>query len=751
MKNISLSLKISTSFILASVATLVFLYVIFYQLFEQHMLKVEEGKAVLVAQTMEPMIAMSYFLSLDDDVRQLAENLAGHDQVAGLSVIIENRLVWGRAVPDAGDFIRITHPIINPMTNEKVGHIDLAYTKDALNKAMQEVHIEILYYLGALGLAFIIFIVFSRYLFKPFAQIAERVKNYKPGSKIDFSRVREEPEVLSIINAFESMVSNIREYTVLLERYKQSVDESAIVVRMDLDGTISYVNEEFCRLTGYSHEESIGVSVFTICHQGEDKSQCENMLNTVRNKKIWRGNIQNQKKNGGMYYVRATVVPILDENEDIIELISIQQDITQAIEQQAQIVRQTTDPTTGLFNRVKMEEDIHKVEEPKFAIISLDNYNVIKDFYGWESGKKILREVSEIFLSLRNIENIKVYKLAGSDFAVLGNQALDMDLFHGICRTILEKINNYAIEIEGGSIHINASAGLTSDKDHLLSYAGLALQHAQATRHLTIIYEETENLVQQFENNLIWTKKLNQALNEDRIVLYVQPIINSKSGQVEKYECLVRMLEEDGESVISPYFFLDIAKQSKVYHQLTERVITSAFDVFSKIPNVDFSINLSIEDLLHVSTVEFIKTKLEETGLASRFILEIVESEGIESFNEVVDFVTDMKSRGCKVAIDDFGSGYSNFAYLMQLNVDFIKIDGSLIKSIDTDVNSKIITSTILDFAQQLEVKTVAEFVHNEAVLDYVKRLGIDYVQGFYLGEPFPIENLTEQKVVRIK
>ena len=157
---------------------------------------------------------------------------------------------------------------------------------------------------------------------------------------------------------------------------------------------------------------------------------------------------------------------------------------------------------------------------------------------------------------------------------------------------------------------------------------------------------------------------------------------------------------------------------------------------------MDFSVNFSLEDLLHVPTIQFLKSKLDDSGLASRFVLEIVESEGIENFNEVSSFVADMKSRGCKIAIDDFGSGYSNFAYLLQLNVDYIKIDGSLIKGIDRDTNSQIITSTILDFSQQLEIATVAEFVHNQAVLDYVQNLGIDYVQGFHLGEPIPIETL---------
>ena len=270
----------------------------------------------------------------------------------------------------------------------------------------------------------------------------------------------------------------------------------------------------------------------------------------------------------------------------------------------------------------------------------------------------------------------------------------------------------------------------------------MALRHAQETRHLTIIYEEEEDLMQNFENNLTWTKKLNLALRESRIVLFVQPILDAGTMKIEKYECLVRMIDEDGSAVISPDLFLKIAKESKLYHQVTEQVITIAFDIFSQIPDVEFSINLSLEDLLHIPTVNFLKSMLDDSGLASRCVLEIVESEGIETFKEVSDFVTEMKARGCKIAIDDFGSGYSNFAYLMQLNVDLIKIDGSLIEKIDHDRNSQIIISTILDFSQQLKISTVAEFVHNQAVLDYVQDLGIDYLQGFHLGKPVPIETL---------
>ena len=749
MKKVSLSVKISLSFLLVSMVTLTFFYIVFYNLFEQQMLKVEGEKASLIAKTIEPLIAMNYFLGLEEDVRKLAEKTAEHDYVSDLSVEIENELIWGEmdpedSHPDHDRFIFISYPITNPVKEEVIGSINIAYTKEALNKALENIHDEILYYLAGLALVFIMFVLLTRYLFSPFEKIAKKVKDYVPGSNIDFSLIRAEPEVEVITSSFESMVSNIREYTVLLERYKHSIDESAIVVRMDLDGTVTYVNEEFCRLSGYTIEETLGVSVFVICHSEVDESQCSEILESAKEKKIWKGNLQNRRKNGTTYYVRAAVVPILDEQDDIVELISIQQDITQVIEQQEKIARQTTDPTTGLYNRIKLEEDIQRIEQPKFAIISIDNYSVIKDYYGWESGNKILKEVAEIFLSVIAIENISAYKLSGSNYAVLGDQTFDMDLFHGICRALLKKINDYTIYLDKSTLHIGASAGLTSNSEHYFSYAGLALQHAKETRHLTIIYEEAENLVQRFENNQKWTKKLNLALNEDRIVLFAQPIFNTKTLQPEKYECLVRMIDDDNAKVISPSLFLDVAKKSKLYHQITKQVITIAFDVFSKVPDVDFSINFSLEDLLHIPTIEFLKSKLDESGLAHRFVLEIVETEGIENFSEVSGFVADMKSRGCRIAIDDFGSGYSNFAYLMKLNVDYIKIDGSLIKEIDRDVNSQIITSTILDFSQQLKIATVAEYVHSTAVLDYVQNLGIDYIQGFHLGKPVPIETLIE-------
>ena len=152
--------------------------------------------------------------------------------------------------------------------------------------------------------------------------------------------------------------------------------------------------------------------------------------------------------------------------------------------------------------------------------------------------------------------------------------------------------------------------------------------------------------------------------------------------------------------------------------------------------NFDFSVNLSVEDILDKDIVEYIKINIQKYHVGNKIVFEILESEGIENYEEVSLFIKEMKLLGCRIAIDDFGSGYSNFDHLLKLDIDYIKIDGSLIKNLDTDVNAQIVVETIVDFAQKLKILTVAEFVHSEAVLKKVKELNVNRTQGFFLAEP---------------
>ena len=194
------------------------------------------------------------------------------------------------------------------------------------------------------------------------------------------------------------------------------------------------------------------------------------------------------------------------------------------------------------------------------------------------------------------------------------------------------------------------------------------------------------------------------------------------------------MIDEDG-ATIAPFYFLDISKKTKKYFDITKLVIAQSFEMF-KTNEIEFSINLSVMDIAEPQILDYIVMMLQRYSIGSRVVFEIVESEYIENFNIVTSFIDEVKKYGCKIAIDDFGTGYSNFEYLIKLKADYLKIDGSLIKNINTDYNAFLVVSTIVEFSKKLNMQTIAEFVENEEVFKIVQQLGIDYSQGYYFSTP---------------
>jgi len=271
------------------------------------------------------------------------------------------------------------------------------------------------------------------------------------------------------------------------------------------------------------------------------------------------------------------------------------------------------------------------------------------------------------------------------------------------------------------------------DKEHLLSTANMALSTARNKNIDFLIYNESKSLNKIYEENMHWTKKLSDAIKNNDIISFYQPIVNNSNLAYEKYECLVRM--RDGEKIISPFFFLEVAKKTRQYFAITKAVIEQAFEKFKNI-DAEFSVNLSINDILEPDITEFILRMLQKHDIGSKVVFEIVESEYIINFEGVIRFINEVKKYNCKIAIDDFGTGYSNFEYLIKLKADYLKIDGSLIKNIDTDENALLVVSTIVEFSKKLGMQTIAEFVESEAIFKIAKELGIDYSQGYYFCAP---------------
>ncbi|MFA5235172.1 MAG: EAL domain-containing protein [Sulfurimonas sp.] len=540
-------------------------------------------------------------------------------------------------------------------------------------------------------------------------------------------------EILASTNSLES---NLSKSTSLLQQYKSVVDESAIVSKTDKNGILTYVNEKFCEINGYTESELLGKTHSIVNHPDMPKEVFTDLWHTVKDlKQPWIGEIKNLKKDGTFYWAKTFIKPILDANKEVVEYIAMRTDITQIIEQRFVFEKiANTDTLTSYGNRHKLNRDIQEKQNLSIALFNIDNFRELNDFYGHTFGDCIIKSVADkIYNFISKDKKLFFYRLQGDEFALLATE-YEKEFFIYKCRDILLLIKEN-LTVQNEKITLSCSCGIAlEDKNHLLPDANMALKMAKETNNDFIVYNDKISLNNKYANNIKWTNKLATALQNNKIIAFYQPIINNLDLRYEKYESLIRMEDEDG-SIISPSFFLDIAKKTKKYFDITEIVIAQSFKMF-KDKDVEFSINISIMDILEPRIFKYIFMMLKKYDIGSKVVFEIVESEYIENFQTVVNFIDEVKKYGCKIAIDDFGTGYSNFAYLIKLKADYLKIDGSLIKNIDTDKNAFLVVSTIVEFSKKLGMKTIAEFVENEKIFLIIKKLGIDYSQGYYFSAP---------------
>lgn len=410
------------------------------------------------------------------------------------------------------------------------------------------------------------------------------------------------------------------------------------------------------------------------------------------------------------------------------------------------------DEITGLPYIEKLWVENQEIKCPSIFLLGINNLKVISSHYGDETVNKILKHVSTMLIAIQeNGLKGKVYKVGLDEYAVILDDEKSREDIYIIGEDLLENFYNNPYVDNNGNIIMTVLVGAASSgnenidnlEDNLVNLkrvfleARMALNYAYEKKLRLFIYDDSEiNDLSSAANEIFWSNKIASAIKDKRIGPYFQPILNIKTGKVEKYESLMRLFSRDGK-VITPYFFLDISHKIGLYHKLTNNMIYNSFKFFSD-KNIEFSVNISVKDILDETTKRIILYNVKRFHNPKLIVFEILESEGVTNFSEIISFIKIVKDIGCKVAIDDFGIGYSNFDRLSKLEIDYIKIDGSLIKSIDTNKNNEILVQMIVAFSKKLGIETIAEFVHSESVYKKVKELGVDYAQGYYIGEPLP-------------
>jgi len=393
-----------------------------------------------------------------------------------------------------------------------------------------------------------------------------------------------------------------------------------------------------------------------------------------------------------------------------------------------------TDNLTKLYNRRKLEIDIKEAKNPVLLIVNIDRFKYYNDFYGTQIGDFILQEMAQLLkIEFPKNYNPSFYRLGGDDFGILFEYNRNIDL-ESISAKLIKNIQNKSIKHKDIELHISVSIGISFIQP-LIETADIALKLTKKnTRYSYSIYNPKFNEREAIERNLINTHILKSAIENDRIIPYYQPIFSNKTSKIVKYEVLARII--DGDKIMSIYPFLNIAKENKIYKNITQMIYKKAFEKF-KDKKIEFSLNISIEDIMNDETMNFINRYVDKYPEIFKYItFEILEDDAIKNYDLLKEFIGYMKCKGAKIAIDDFGSGYSNFGHVLNLDIDYLKIDGSLIKNLDNDKKMEIIVETIVNFANKTGMKVIGEYVHKKEVLDKVKELNIDYSQGFYLGEP---------------
>jgi c-di-GMP phosphodiesterase len=399
------------------------------------------------------------------------------------------------------------------------------------------------------------------------------------------------------------------------------------------------------------------------------------------------------------------------------------------------------DDLTSLKNRLALEDDIKDNEFVSVALIDIDAFDDINELYGFSTGNLVLIEVAKILSEFSSKYSVSAYRIYGNVYCLADKKMMGFSKYNDFITELETLFKNKPIYIEqlDIDIFINITLGISIAQEEPIKTAGIALKKAKKSNMPFFVYNNDIDTKEIIKKSIYWREKLKRAIEESKVTPFYQAIFD-RNKNIVKYETLMRIEDtnEKGETTyISPYLFLDISVKTKQYLQLSNQVISKALNDLIK-TDKQISINLSFKDILDSEFIVFLDKNLDriENIHKQRLVFEILESDYISDYTLLEDFITKYRNQGIKIAIDDFGTGYSNFAHILKIRPNYIKIDGSLIKNINTDKNSYEMVKSVVDFSKALNITTIAEFVHSSDVFDLLLELGINEFQGFYLAEP---------------
>ncbi|MBZ0106849.1 MAG: EAL domain-containing protein [Sulfuricella denitrificans] len=541
----------------------------------------------------------------------------------------------------------------------------------------------------------------------------------------------------------------------------QSIGDA--VITTDTQGHIEFLNPVAEELTGWKTEEACGMPLAKVFHiiNENTRTEIENPVDLAL-----RGNrivgLANHtvliRRDGREFSIEDSAAPIRNRDGSVIGVVLVFHDNTQSHAMAREISYQAShDALTGLLNRREFEHQLSGLisnaitdhHQHALLYLDLDQFKVVNDTCGHAAGDELLRQLT-LVLQTRVRENDMLARLGGDEFGVL-LQRCPLGKAQILAEELIETIKAFhfcwgdKIFTIGASVGLVAITSESQDWASLLSHADTAcyLAKERGRNRLQVYHADDEELAQR-HNEMHWVGRIAKAYEEDRFRLFYQPIVPAAPGSMDlpHFEILVRMLDEEGK-LVAPGVFIPAAERYNLMLTLDRWVVSNALNWLAAHKGISMicAINLSGQSMGDERFLDFVISQIRGTGVApDNLCFEITETAAIGNLTKAVHFIGELKAMGCRFALDDFGAGLSSFAYLKNLPVDYLKIDGSFVKDMDRNETNNAMVEAINNIGHTMNIQTIAEFVENQAIFDRLKAIDVDFAQGYLIARPAPLD-----------